>query len=178
MRNLCRAAAVAAAVCLALVPAVASAKTPTQEAFHAAFVRMDAHWPNITSHDYWLALRDAEDLALKLSPSEKRADADVERDFKVFQVYRNCWIALVAKEKAISEFVIGQIVLQDDPNNFEAAREHFALAAAEWDEAFRLWPYMLKEKVRGDSPTARGDLVGTGFAWRAQAHKLLATTVR
>ena len=94
-------------------------------------------------------------------------------------------MALVAKEKAVSEFVIGQMVLQNDPHNLDnldAAREHFALSLASWEQAFRLWPYLVRENVRGDDPsdpTGHANLVGTGHAWRAQAQTHLArTTVR
>ena len=160
-------------------PAAANAGNGTAQKFHEAFLRMDATWPNISAHDYWLALRDAEDLSKRLAPDDKASDAHVARDLRVFGVYRDCWLALQAKEKAMTELVVGQLILQDTPENMEAAREHFAAAVASWDEAFRLWPFMRNEKVRGDTLSPHGEvqkdgLVGTGSAWRAAAQKQLA----
>jgi hypothetical protein len=164
---------------LVLLPHAASAKTPTQRSFHEAFERMDGRWPNLGSHEYWLALRDAEDLAVKLSDEERVSDGDVTKDLRIFPVYRACWLALVAKERALREDLIGQLIVRDQPGNAEAAREHFALAVASWDEAFHIWPYMRGEKVRGDSLDGQGDLVFPGAMWReAVARRLEDVTPR
>lgn len=161
-----------------VAPVSANATGGAGRQFHEAFLRMDAAWPNISAHDYWLALRDAEDAAKRLSLDDKAHDPQVSRDLHVFGVYKNCWLALQAKEKAMSELLVGQLILQDTPENSDAAREHFALAVASWDEAFRLWPFLMREKVKGDALSPRGEvekngLVGSGSAWRATAQRQL-----
>lgn len=160
------------------IAAPASARTPNQARFHDAFVRMDAQWPNIPSHDYWLALRDAEDLLRRLTPEEIAADPQVQRDVRVIDVYRKCWLALHVKERALAEFLAGQRVLQDTPGRTDDAREHFALSAAALDEAFRLWPFLAREPVRGDvigtrGEVERGGLVAAGSVWRALVQRHL-----
>ena len=172
MRQLCL---LALAVPL-LAAAPAMARTPSQEAFHTAFKRMDKHWPNVAAHDYWLALRDAQDLAKSLSPDERTSDKEVADDLRMFPVYQRCWTALTLKEKALSEFVVGQLIMHDTGDG-EAAREHFAMAVAAWDEAFRIWPYLAKEPVRGDGLDNKGEVVraaatGPGYAWRSLAQRL------
>lgn len=152
--------------------AIAEARTPTQAAFHEAFVRMDARWPNISSHDYFVALTDAETTAQRLTPWERNSDVDVRRDLRVFQVYRNCWLALVSKERALNEQSIGLILLEQE-HNPAAAREHLALAVAEWERAIRLWPYLVRERVRSTGNDGRTPIVATGAAWRAEAARLL-----
>lgn len=178
MRRFSRPAFLLALLFLVAAAAPAAARTPNQAHFHDAFLRMDAQWPNIGSHDYWLALRDAEDLLKRLTPEEIAVDPQVQRDARAIDVYRKCWLALHVKEKALSEFLVGQLLLQSTPDNTQDAREHFALAAASLDEAFRLWPFLTRETVRGDVLGPRGDvqkggLVATGAVWRSLVQRHL-----
>jgi hypothetical protein len=156
----------------------ALAKSPSQARLAEAFSRMDNRWPNISSHDYWVALRDAEDTARFLTPDERVSDFDTARQLRVLEVYHRCWVALQSKEKAQSEFLVGQLSLQDTPDNLEAAREHFANAVSHWDEAIRVWPYLVREQVRGDVLAPNGEVrhnggVATGAAWRSTAQRHL-----
>ena len=156
----------------AFSPSPAAAKTPTQSAFHEAFIRMDARWPNISSHDYFIALRDAELSEGRLTAWERDSDEDIRRDLRVLQVYRNCWLALIAKERALSEMAIGQILIEQE-HKADAAREHLALAVAEWNHAIKLWPYLTRERVVAASTDGRSHLAATGAVWRAKTQQLL-----